>query len=273
MDTDNITPPKEVLLFPVEFLNGLENPPAVVQFLDEKNRFVQEEIVSDVVFDTQSGRYRVRHDSPYKFQLTASREGKLAFIVAVILHQMRNELNCGDILTYPMIKDGFERMVVATLKDNNAHALINKLSSHSTGLVKRSIHACGLGIALALFLGFEEASVKAIGLGGLLHEYGYLIDPLNHAASGADGLDMTFFPTKNDSTAISLNIVAFHHAMRPHASPHVNCGKIAIHWCSHPRQDIHERMQAIHSRRNMYSEEIYNGFRRLYDMMVARKTN
>jgi hypothetical protein len=47
------------LLLPVAFLNDLENPPAVLQFLDRENHFVRDEIVNDVLFDKHSGRYKV----------------------------------------------------------------------------------------------------------------------------------------------------------------------------------------------------------------------
>jgi hypothetical protein len=263
----------ETLLFPVEFLNDLDNPPAVVQFLDKENHCVSGEIINDVLYDEDSGRYHVKDCSPYKFQITTSKDSKLAFIVAVILSQMKNELQFGDVLTYPAIGDNFERMVLATMSDNDSHQFINKLSSYSNELVERSIHSCGLGIAFGLFLGYEDESVKAIGLGGLLHEYGYLVDPTKHTSSGAKNLEMTFFRNQGKYTSIVLNIIEHHHAVRPHKSPQVNCGKIAIHWCSQTNQDIPVRMLAIHARRSLYSGEIYSGFRRLYDLMVKRKAN
>ena len=51
MNVDELKNDDETLLFPVEFLNNLENPPAVVQFLNKNNQFVQSEIVHDVVYD------------------------------------------------------------------------------------------------------------------------------------------------------------------------------------------------------------------------------
>jgi hypothetical protein len=263
----------ETLILPVVFLNDLDNPPAVVQFLNEDNHFVQAEIVNDVLYDERSGRYQVKDNSPYKFQITANKDGKLAFIVSVILSQMKNELQFGDVFTYPAIGENFERMVLATMSQNESHQFINKLTSYSNELVKRSIHSCGLGIAFGIFLGYEDEAVEAIGLGGLLHEYGYLIDRAKHTTSGAKNLEMTFFKNQNKYTNIVLNIIEYHHAVRPHKSPQVNCGKIAIHWCSQTRQDTPLRMQTIHSHRSLYSEEIYSGFRRLYNLVIARKAH
>jgi hypothetical protein len=263
----------ETLLFPVEFLNNLEKPPAVVQFLDKNNQYVRGEIVDDVFYDVHSGRYQVKDDSTYKFQITTSKDGKLTFIVAVILSQMKNELQFGNVLTSPAIAENFERMVLATIRHNDSHLFINELSSYSNDLVKRSIHSCGLGIALGLFLEYEDESVKAIGLGGLLHEYGYLIDPAEHTVSGVKNLGTTFFRHHDKYTNIVMDIIEHHHAVRPHKSPQVNCGKIAIHWCSQKSQDLSARMMGIHSRRSLYSNEIYNGFRRLYDLMTKRKVH
>jgi len=273
MNIEELKNKDETLLFPVVFLNDLDKPPTVVQFLDKDNRFVSGEIVNDVFYDEHSGRYQVKDDSPYKFQITTSKNGKLTFIIAVILSQMKNELQFGDVFTYPAIADNFERMVLATMSDNDSHQFINKLSSYSNDLVKRSIHSCGLGIAFGLFLGYEDESVKAIGLGGLLHEYGYLVDPAKHPESGAKNLEMTFFRHQNKYTNIVLNIIEHHHAIRPHKTPQVNCGKIAIHWCSQTSQDAPVRMLAIHGRRSLYSKEIYSGFRRLYDLMAKRKAH
>lgn len=263
----------ETLLMPVEFLNNLDNPPAVVQFLNKENRYVQSEIVEDVVYDERSGHYQVKENAPYKFQITTSKEGKIGLIVSVILSQMRNELQFGNVLTYPAIRPNFERMILATLSDNDSHQIINNLSKHSNELVKRSIHACGLGVALALFLGYEEEAVKAIGLGCLLHEYGYLINPARHSSAGAASLEMTFFKNKNKYTSIVLDIIEYHHTVQPHKKPQVNCGKLAIHWCAHVTWDTPTRMHAIQSRRMLYSEEIYNGFTKLYELMAAREVN
>jgi hypothetical protein len=263
----------ETLLLPVAFLNDLEHPPAVLQFLDRENHFVRDEIVNDVVYDRHSGRYQVKENSHFKFQITTTKGEKLACIVAIILSQMRNELQFGNVLSYPAIGDNFERMVLATFSDNDSHQLLNKLSKYSNELVKRSIQSCGLGIALGLFLGYEDESVKAIGLGGLLHEYGYLVDPVAHSTSGAKNLEMTFFRNQGKYTSIVLNIIEYHHAVQPHKSPQVNCGKIAIHWCTQSTENLSARMQAIHCRRSLYSDEIYSGLRRLYDLMTARKVN
>lgn len=273
MDQNHADAQAEELLFPVEFLNGLENPPAVIQFLDPENRFVEEEIINDVVFDKISGRYRVEPGCPYKFQVTINRAEKLGFIVAVIMGRMRDEMEFGNVFSYPLIRDNFGRILHSTLTNNDSYDLVNRLSGHSNALIKRSIHACGLGIAFALFLEFDDEIAKMIGLGGLLHEYGYLIDPTNHTASGAKDLDTSFFMVQNQYTTIALNIIEHHHAIRPHHSPYVNCGKIVIHWCSHSKQDFTERMQSIRSRRMMYSEEIYIGFRKLYEIMAERKPN
>jgi hypothetical protein len=273
MNAKELRSEDETLLFPVEFLHGLDNPPAVVQFLDKENRHVSDEIVNDVFYDEGSGRYQVKDHSPYKFQITTSKDGKLALIVAVVLSQMKNELQFGDVLTYPAIGNNFERIVLATISDHDSHEFINELSSYSNELVQRSIHSCGLGIAFGLFLGYDDESVKAIGLGCLLHEYGYLVDPAKHTSSGAKNLEMTFFRNQGKYVNIVLNIIEHHHAIQPHRSPQVNCGKIAIHWCSQTRQDTQVRMMAIHARRSLYSEEIYSGFRKLYDLMAARKAN
>jgi hypothetical protein len=273
MNTEQLNKENETVLFPVKFLDDLENPPAVVQFLDKENRHVNSEIVNDVTYDEHSGRYHVKNSSPYKFQITTSKDGKLALIIAVILSQMKHALQFGDVLTYPVIGKNFERMVLATMSENDSHQFINKLSSFSNELVERSIHSCGLGIAFGLFLGYEDESVKAIGLGGLLHEYGYLVDPMKHTTTGAKNLEMTFFKNQSKYTNIVLNIIEYHHAIHPHRSPQVNCGKIAIHWCSQTSQDTPARMQAIHSHRSLYSEDIYNGFRRLYNLMAKRKAN
>ena len=151
--------------------------------------------------------------------------------------------------------------------------LISELSRYSSDLVKRSIHACGLGIALALFLDYKDEVVQAIGLGCLLHEYGYLIDPVKHANAGAMNLEMNFFTSQNKYTSIALNIIEYHHTPRPHRSAHVNCGKIAIHWCSNVHWDTSTRMQAIRARRLFYSDDIFEGFTRLYELMRARKEN
>jgi len=263
----------ETLLMPVEFLNNLDSPPAVVQFLNKENRYVQSEIIEDVVYDERSGKYQVKENAPYKFQITTSKEGKIGLIVSVILSQMRNELQFGNVLTYPAIRPNFERMVLATLSDNDSHQFINNLSKYSNELVKRSIHACGLGVALAIFLGYEEEPVKAIGLGCLLHEYGYLINPTRHTSAGAASLEMTFFKNQNKYTNIVLNIIEYHHAVQPHKKPQVNCGKLAIHWCAHASWDTPTRMRAIQSRRMLYSEEIYTGFTKLYELMDARQVN
>jgi hypothetical protein len=273
MNTEELKKEDETLLFPVTFLNNLDNPPAVIQFLNKENHYVSGEIVDDVYYDKHSGRYHVKDYSPYKFQISMSKDGKLSFIVAVILSQMRNELQFGDVLTCPVIEKNFKRMVHSTMNDNDSNQFINKLSKHSSELVKRSIHACGLGIAFGLFLEYEDEFVKAIGLGGLLHEYGYLVDPVKHTSAGAKNLEMTFFKNQGKYTSISLNIIEHHHAVRPHKSPHVNCGKIAIHWCSQTNKFPPARMQAIHSHRSLYSDEIYNAFIRLYDLMTTRKGN
>ncbi len=270
---ENIQREDEIVLFPVEFLNGLEKPPAVLQFLDEKNQYVQDSIVDDIEYDNQTGRYRVRKASPYKFQITTDRKGKLSFIVTVISNQMKNELQFGNALSYPVIEDKFEKMVFATMQEYNSHNFVTKLSAHSNELVKRSIHSCGLGIALALFLGFDDETIKAIGLGDLFHEYGYLIDPSNHTVSGAKDLASTLFKEQKRHVDIILDIIQYHHSIKPHPIHHVNCGKIAIHWCSQPGKTFADRMQAIHSHRSMYSEEIYNGFRRLYDITIAKRSN
>ncbi len=263
----------ETLLFPVEFLNDLDSPPPVVQFLTRENRFVQEEIVNDVRFDEHLGRYFVKEGSTYKFQIVTNKNRKLAFIIAVIISQMRNELQFGDVLSYPAVGENFERMVLAVMSEDDAHQFVNKMSRYSSDLVKRSIHACGLGIAFSLFLGYDEDSIKAIGLGGFLHEYGYLIDPVKHASAGAQSLGMTFFKNQGKYTDIVLNIIELHHAVRPHKTPQVNCGKIAIHWCSQGNLDARQRMRAIQSRRFLYSEEIFSDFFRLFDLMAVRKAN
>jgi hypothetical protein len=164
-------------------------------------------------------------------------------------------------------------MVLTTLSDNNSHQFINRLSKYSNELVKRSIHACGLGIALAIFLGYEDETVKAVGLGCLLHEYGYLVNPSRHTSSGALNLEMNYFKKFNKYTNIVINIIEYHHAIRPHKNPRVNCGKIAIHWCTHINWDTPTRIQAIKARHLLYSEDIFDSFTRLYELMCSRKTN
>ena len=273
MNTDELKQEEETLLFPVEFLNNLDDPPAVVQFLNKNNQFIQSEIVDDVVYDEQSGRYLVKENSPNKFQIITNKNSKIKLVVSVILSQMRNELQFGNVLTYPAISTNFERMVFTTLSDNDSHQFVNRLSKHSNELVKRSIHACGLGIALAIFLGYEDEAVKAVGLGCLLHEYGYLVDPSKHTSSGATNLEMNFFKNLNKYTNIVLNIIEYHHAIRPHKNSRVNCGKIAIHWCSNIDWDTLTRMQAIQTRHLLYSEDIFDGFTRLYELMCARNAN
>jgi len=264
---------EEPLLLPVAFLNNLDNPPAIVQFLNTQNECVHSEIIEDVFYNEQTGRYQVKENSPNKFQLNATKNSKIDLIVSVILSQMRHELQFGNVLTYPAIKPHFERMAVATLSDNDSHQFISKLSKHSNDLAKRSIHACGLGIAFALFLGYNDESVKAVGLGGLLHEYGYLINPIRHTSAGATNLEMTFFRNQNKYTNIVLNIIECHHSMRPHKSPAVNCGKIAIHWCTNLKWSTSERMQAIKTRHFLYSNEIFNSFIKLCELMSARAPN
>ncbi|MDO9042419.1 MAG: hypothetical protein Q7U64_08775 [Desulfocapsaceae bacterium] len=273
MNTDELKIEEETLLFPVEFLYNLENPPAVVKFLDKNNQYIQSEIVHDVVYDVQSGRYQVKENSPNKFQIITNKNSKIELIVSIVISQMRNELQFGNVLTYPSISTNFERMVLATLSDNDSHQFINKLSKHSNELVKRSIHACGLGIAFAIFLGYEDEAVKAVGLGCLLHEYGYLVDPSRHTISGSTNLEMTFFKNLNKYTNIVINIIEYHHAIRPHKSSQVNCGKIAIHWCSHINWDTPTRIQSIKARHHLYSEDIFDSFTRLYELMCARKAN
>lgn len=268
-----LTTEEETLLLPVEFLNFLDNPPAVVQFLNKENRYVQSEIIQDVVYDERTGRYHVKENSSNKFQIITSKSNSIDFIVSVILSQIRHELQFGNVLTHPAIGVNFERMVHATLSDNDSHILVSNLSKYSNDLAKRSIHACGLGIALALFLEYEEEAVKAVGLGGLLHEYGYLVDPTRHTIAGASNLEMTFFKSQNKYTNIVLNIIEYHHAIKPHKNSKVNCGKIAIHWCSHVDWDPPARMEAIQTRRFLYSEEIFDGFTKLYALMEARKPN
>lgn len=271
--TDDIKMEDETLLLPVEFLNNIDNPPAIVQFLDKENRYIQNEIAQNIHYDERTGRYKIKENSSNKFQIVTSKNSKIELIVSIILSQMRHELHFGDVLTYPAIGANFERMAFATLSDNDSHQLINNMSKHSSELVRRSVHACGLGIAFALFLGYEDEAVKAVGLGGLLHEYGYLIDSSRHTSAGATNLGMSFFKNQNKYANIVLNIVEYHHAIHPHKNPMVNCGKISIHWCSHINWDSPTRMRAIEARRFLYSEDIYNSFSKLFTLMSDRPVN
>lgn len=215
MNSKNLNIESSSLLLPVEFLSYLNTPPAVLQFLNKDNQYVRSEIVQDVVYDDQTGRYQVAEGSPYKFLIVATKNKTIGLIVSVILSQMRHELQFGDVLTCPEIGPYFEQMVLETLSTNDSHQIVNDLSRYSNALVKRSIHACGLGVALALFLGYEEQVVKAIGLGCLLHEYGYIINPVRHTNAGAMNLEMSFFTDLNKYTSIALNI----HRISPHAAP------------------------------------------------------
>jgi hypothetical protein len=99
-------------------------------------------------------------------------------------------------------------------------------------------------------------------------------DPVKHATAGAQSLGMTFFKNQSNYAAIVLNNIEWHHAVRPHKTPQLNCGKIAVPLVfAGGNLDAQQRMRAIQTRRFLYSEEIFCGFVRLFDLMVARKAN
>ncbi len=188
---------------------------------------------------------------------------------------MRNELQFGDVLSFPIISEHLEEMIAATLydADEDALPLMNQISSYSEEVVKRSIHACGVGIALGLFSQYDKEDIRAIGLGCLLHEYGYLINPREHTSYGSRNLEMSFFKKMNRSSSISLDIIQQHHKRIPHKSAQVNSGRIAIHWCSTGTTNNETNIKNIRSRHSFYCKEVNENFIKLYEIMSKRQHN
>jgi hypothetical protein len=257
-------------VLPAEFLVNMEKIPAISCFTNEKGDILSDnESKQRVIFE--NGKY-IKVDPSLKVIIQGSRDEKIEFVSEVMISIMRKELQFGNVLTYPSLSGDIEKFIKETLAEYDPLQLISDLSDFSNLIIKRSIFASGVGIALALFSEYRGAEVKAVGMGCLLHEYGYLVGPKNHQVSGINSLEMKVFTKKNKMTKLILNIVKHHHSLRSHSDPAVDCGKIAIHWASQEDKSNEKRMFQITTRKKMYHSEPFDNFTDLYHLMESRET-
>ncbi len=262
------------VMLPISFLEGVQKKIPLYCFVNEEGKIV-EEFTSQVTYSPNKGKYNINKDSSVKFIISGNKEKILNIITEIIIAQMKKELQFGNVLSYPGIDSKLEEMILGTLigTEHNTLPLMNQLSSYSNEVLQRSIHSCGVGIALGIYSNYSTNEIKAIGLGGLLHEYGYIINPRDHTVAGTRNLEMSFFTNLGRNTNITLDIIQDHHTRTPHKSPQVNCGKIAIHWCSMAMCKPEKRIRQIRSRRHFYCKEAFKNFNTLYDLMKKRHSH
>lgn len=254
---------------PAEFLLNIDDVPAVAYFTDQSNNVLSsQESEKRIVFE--GGRY-IQIDPSLRAIIQGSKEEKLKFVADVIITNIKQELQFGNVLTYPNISDDLESLIISTLSEYDPLQFINEITLYSKKAIKRSIFACGVGIALALFSQYEEDIAKAIGMGCLLHEYGYVINPQNHTVAGCNSLEMRAFSYTNSLTRIILEIIEHHHSIKPHDNPSIDCGKIAIHWASQEDSNQQEKIALIRARKRIYHSQIMKNFEELFSLMLTRK--
>ncbi len=252
-------------LLPADFLLNISDLPPISYFIDENNQVLtEEESDKRVVFE--EGKY-TRIDPGLRVLIMGSKEEKLQLITEVIFSQMKRELQFGNVLDYPNLSEDLERLIKETLAEYEPLHLMSDICRYSQRVLSRSTYACGVGIALGLFSHYAAEKVKAIGMGCLLHEYGYLINPGNHSTAGSNNLERRFFTGQTKMEGVILNIIETHHSIQPNKNPVVDCGKIAIHWASQEEKYHLEKMVQLTARKRIYHPEVFSNFSDLFELM------